>query len=59
MTQWDSDKLDLLAVDHADMSRQANQIVKKVLADHRVPALDENLIQAGNDIIKVYEKEVS
>ena len=59
LTQWDATKLELLALDHDDMAREANRIVKKTLNEHQVPALDEDLIQAGDEIIKAYEKEVS
>jgi trimethylamine--corrinoid protein Co-methyltransferase len=59
LTQWDRAKLDLLALDQEEMAKAANRIAKKVLAEHQVPALDDELVQAGDQIIKAYEKEVS
>ena len=59
LTQWDHSKLNLLALDQENMSKEANRIVKRILAEQQVTALDDTLIQAGDDIIKAYEKEVS
>jgi trimethylamine--corrinoid protein Co-methyltransferase len=59
LIQWDRAKLDLLSLEKADMSREANRIVKQIIADHHVPVLDEAVIQEGDRIIKTYEKEVS
>jgi hypothetical protein len=46
-------------LEKADMPREANRIVKLIIADHHVPVLDEAEIQEGDRIIKTYEKEVS
>jgi trimethylamine--corrinoid protein Co-methyltransferase len=59
LTQWDHSKLNLLALDQENMSKEANRIVKRILAEQQVTALDDTLIQGGDDIIKAYEKEVS
>ncbi|MEN8244025.1 MAG: trimethylamine methyltransferase family protein [Thermodesulfobacteriota bacterium] len=59
LTQWDRTKLALLALDDDHMAQEANRVVRKVLAEHQVPSLDDTLLQAGNEIIKAYEKEVS
>ena len=59
LTQWNRKKLDLLSLDQDSMAKEANRIAKEVLAEHRVAALSDDLIQAGDEIIKSYEKEVS
>lgn len=59
LIQWDRAKLDLLSLEKADMAREANRIVKQIIADHHMPVLDEAVIQEGDSIIKTYEKEVS
>ncbi len=58
LTQWDRSKLDLLALEKADMSKEANLIAKQIIADHQVATLDEAVIREGDEIIKAYEKEV-
>jgi trimethylamine--corrinoid protein Co-methyltransferase len=59
LTQWDRAKLDLLSLDKEAMSAAANKIVKQTLAGHRVPALEDDLVRAGDEIIKTYEEEMS
>lgn len=59
LTRWNHTKLDFLNLNRKDMSREANRIVKKILDEHRVPALDDSLIQAGDAILNAYQKEVS
>jgi trimethylamine--corrinoid protein Co-methyltransferase len=59
LTQWEHAKLDLLALERADMPGKANQIVRHILADHQVPSLDKAVLREGDRIIKTYEKEVS
>ena len=59
LTQWDPAKLDLLALGKAEMPLKANLIAKQILADHKVPALDQAVLREGDRIIKAYEKEVS
>jgi trimethylamine--corrinoid protein Co-methyltransferase len=59
LTQWDRAKLDLLALEKAEMSLAANKIVRQVLADHEVPELDEALIREGDSIIMDYQQEIS
>jgi hypothetical protein len=34
---------------------EANRIVEQLLKDHRVLAIDENLIRQGDEIIRAYE----
>jgi trimethylamine--corrinoid protein Co-methyltransferase len=58
LTQWDRAKLDFLALEKTAMRAEANRIVKQILADHKVPALDDDLVRAGDDIIRAYEKEL-
>ncbi|MBW2613436.1 MAG: trimethylamine methyltransferase family protein, partial [Deltaproteobacteria bacterium] len=58
LTQWDRSKLDLLALDKDEMPREANRIVKQVLADHEVPALEEAILCEGDAILKAYENEM-
>ena len=59
LTQWDKAKLDLLALDKDAMPREANRIVKQVLAEHQVPVLDEAILREGDEILRAYEKEVT
>ncbi len=58
LTQWDRSKLNLLALDKDEMPREANRIVKQVLADHEVPTLDEAILCEGDEILKAYENEM-
>ena len=59
LTQWNQTNLDLLDMPSADMSREANRIVKQTLSDHQVPKLDEAILDEGKAILKNYEKELA
>ncbi len=59
LTQWDKAKLALLALDKNDMSKEANRIVKQVLAEHQIPVLDEAIRREGDKILEAYETEVA
>jgi trimethylamine:corrinoid methyltransferase-like protein len=58
LTFGDPAKLNLLAMDGADMLAEAKNIAKALLEDHVVPALDEGLVREGDEIIRAYEKQV-
>lgn len=59
LTQWDSAKLDLLALEKTAMSQEANRIARQVLDHHQVPSLDEAVLVEGDRIIKAYEIKLS
>ena len=54
LSQWDPRKMAFLALDRQAMSAEANRIARQVLAEHRVPPLDDTLIRAGEEIIESY-----
>jgi trimethylamine--corrinoid protein Co-methyltransferase len=55
ITQWDAGKLAMLSLDAAALIAESTSIVERLLKDHRVLPIDENLIRQGDEIIRAYE----
>jgi len=58
LTVWDRDKLGLLEMDREEMPAEANKIVKRILAEHQVEAVADDLVKKGDAIIRDYEAVV-
>ncbi len=55
ITQWDPAKVEMLSSNDETVIAETNRIVEQLLKDHRVLAIDENLIRQGDEIIRAYE----
>jgi hypothetical protein len=55
ITQWDPAKLEMLKSDAATVITEVNSIAEQLLKDHEVLAIEESLIQQGDEIIRAYE----
>ena len=58
LTFWDRDKLDLLNMDKEEVPAEANRIVKRLLDEHQVEPIADDLIEKGDAIIEKYEDTV-
>ena len=59
LTFWERDKLDLLNMDKEEVPAEANRIVKRLLDEHQVEPIADDLIAEGDAIIEKYEDIVS
>jgi len=55
ITQWDPAKIEMLSSDSETIIAESNRIVEQLLKDHRVLAIDEDIIRQGDEIIRAYE----
>ncbi len=59
LTQWDAEKLEMLALDAADLIGEANRIAERLLKEHRVLPIDDDLVRQGDEIIRAYESRLA
>jgi len=52
---WDKERLALLSMERNALIQEAGNIVKRILAEHQVLPMDENIVRKGYDIISAYE----
>jgi trimethylamine:corrinoid methyltransferase-like protein len=55
LTFWERDKLELLNMDKEEVPAEANRIVKRLLDEHQVEPIADDLIEKGDAIIEKYE----
>jgi trimethylamine--corrinoid protein Co-methyltransferase len=53
---WDKERLALLSMERNALIQEAGNIVKRILAEHQVLPMDENIVRKGYDIISAYEE---
>ena len=47
--------MEMLSLDAAALIAESTSIVERLLKDHQVLPIDENLIRQGDEIIRAYE----
>jgi trimethylamine:corrinoid methyltransferase-like protein len=56
LIMWDKEKLALLSMERNALIREAGNIVRRILAEHQVLPMDENVVRKGYEIISAYEE---
>ena len=53
---WDKERLALLSLEKSALIQEAGNIVRRILAEHQVLPMDENIVRKGYEIIRAYEE---
>ena len=53
---WDKEKLALLSMEKSALMQEAGSTVRRILAEHRVLPMDEDVVRKGYEIISAYEE---
>jgi trimethylamine--corrinoid protein Co-methyltransferase len=56
---WETDKRDFLDMDQEEMPAETNRIVRRILDEHQVEPIADDLIEKGDAILSEYEEAVS
>ncbi len=56
LIMWDKEKLALLSMERSALIEEAGSIVRRILAEHQVLPMDENIVRKGYEIISAYEE---
>jgi trimethylamine--corrinoid protein Co-methyltransferase len=56
LIMWDKEKLALLSMERKALIREAGNIVRRILAEHQVVRIDEDIVRKGYEIISAYEE---
>ena len=56
LIMWDKERLALLSMEKNALMREAGNIVRRILAEHHVMPMDENVVRKGYEIISAYEE---
>lgn len=56
LIMWDKEKLALLSMERKALIREAGKIVRRILAEHQVVRIDEDIVRKGYEIISAYEE---
>jgi trimethylamine--corrinoid protein Co-methyltransferase len=59
LSYWERDKLDLLEMPEQELPAEANRIVRRLMAQHQVDPIPDDLVQKGDALISQYEDVVS
>jgi trimethylamine--corrinoid protein Co-methyltransferase len=56
LIMWDKEKLSLLSMERKALVREAGNVARRILAEHRALPVDEDIVRKGYEIISAYEE---